>query len=71
MKIQFEGQQLDVPDNIANQSLSEQELKKILDVPEDNIVFTREEGNRSKSVKDSIKLKDGMKLGSTKDYFEG
>ena len=71
MIIEFDGKKLDISDDIANQSLSEQELKELLDVSEDEILFTREAGNRSKIVKDRIKLSEGTKLGRASDYFEG
>lgn len=68
--IKFNGERLSIPEDIANAPVSEQELKTLLNAPEDSLLFIR--GQRGSQVlKNPILLEDGMEIGSVSDYVEG
>lgn len=66
----FEGQQLQIPDDIMDGPISEADLKKRLGVDKDKLLFARG-ADGSQELKGSIQLREGMQLGVVSDYTKG
>jgi len=62
--IRFNGkEEFEIPENMTDHSVSEEQLRQQLKVPNDEILYITEEG-KSKKVNGTIALRDGMNVSS-------
>ena len=60
-------EEFEIPGNTTDQSISEGQLRQQFKVPNDEILYTTEDG-KSKKVKGTIALRDGMDIYSISDF---
>ena len=63
----FNGNKFEVPENIADYSLTEEQLRQKFNVPDDELMYISGQG-QSKVVKGNIRLQEGMEMGSVSSF---